>query len=205
MSEITRPQPEDNRRQAPKVDRRGGSCQDTHIRDEYFACIEPVHRGMGNAHRDQPVKERVCGIVLDKMVGQNSLSALRAHGSETPRPQVFHQTTQRRFFPDKPATALPGNEVDMDIHLDDAQCPRRGASRSAREIAVRPQRASKPKSEASNRFHGGTRTGSARVPNKSARRARPAASSDATSGLGRSAGNSLFFPTPEWFKCRQPC
>ena len=75
----------------------------------------------------------------------------------------------------------------------------------AREIPVRPQRASKPKNEPSKRFQGGTRTGCAGLPNKSLRRARPAASSEATADLGRSAGNSLFFPTPEWFKCRQPC
>jgi hypothetical protein len=85
---------------------------------------------MGDAHCNQPVKERIRRLILDQMVGQNSCRLLGAHGAEATRPQVLHQTTQRRIFPDKPAISFPGNEVDMDIRLDDARYPGTCASRS---------------------------------------------------------------------------
>ena len=98
----------------------------------YFpgASIEPEHRGMGDAYRDQPVKERVRRLILDEMVGQDSRRLVRAHGAEAPRPQMFHQTTQRGIFADKLATSLPGDDIDMDIRFDDARCPRGRGSRS---------------------------------------------------------------------------
>ena len=85
---------------------------------------------MGDAHGDQPVEERVRRLILDQMMGQNSCRLLGAHSAEAPRPQVLHQATQRRIFPDEPAISFPGNEVDMDVRLGDARCLRRGASRS---------------------------------------------------------------------------
>ena len=108
-------------------------------RSEDFACIEPEHRGMGEAYRDQPVKERVRCLILDQMVGQDSCRLIGAHGAEAARPQVFHQTTQRRSFPDKPTTSFQSTRSTW-IFTSMMPGARGEALRArAREIPVRPQ------------------------------------------------------------------
>ena len=85
---------------------------------------------MSDAYRDQSVKERVRCLILDQVVGEDPCRLVGPPAAKAARLQVIYQITQRRIFPNKPATSFPGNEVDMDIRLDYAQCPRGSAPRS---------------------------------------------------------------------------
>ena len=186
----------DNRRASPRSDRRGGSCADhAYAGAKTSPASSQRTAGWARLTASSRPRKRVRRLVLDEVVGQNPcrLVARRRRRAGAPA-GVGPDRPSAAPSPIKPAVAFPGNEIDMHIRLDQSRAgpERRGAVASAKSPRM-PQSASNAESESAKRFHGGTRTGSARA--RTSRQARPAGGQLAghLSQSAVRAGNSLFF------------
>ena len=85
---------------------------------------------------DEPAEECVCRFVLNQVMGQNPGRFVGIDLITTSRTQVPDHPPERRSLPDKPASACPLYEIDMDVGRDDAGCrPARSPRPQARYSA----------------------------------------------------------------------
>ena len=104
---------------------------------------------MRASHRDQPAKERVCRLVLNEVVGQDSRRLIVTDAGAAALSQVSYEVAQRRSFPDEFAVACPGDEIDMNVDLNDAGHRKSGVPRIHSRYRAETTSAEKRKETAS--------------------------------------------------------